>query len=226
MKIAVTVIALTNVLEERRVKMAYAIMRFAKIKSVSTFDAIERHARDRTRLKRRSRPQNTAIIINNKYYDKDMSLVERFKHVTKDIPHRKDAVLGLEFVLTYSSDAEGIFDEIEWIKANIKWLKSIFNDSKNIIHFRVDRDEKTNHCHCVVVPIHNKKLSARHYINGKSTLSHLQDTYAEAMKSFGLKRGRRFLDSPELPTARHKSLNEYYREIDEIKTEIFDKERV
>ena len=96
--------------------MAYAIMRFAKIKSVATFDAIERHARDRTRLKHRSRPQNTVTIINNRHYDKNMPLVDRFKQVTKDLSYRKDAVLGLEFVFAYSPEAEGTFDEKERIK--------------------------------------------------------------------------------------------------------------
>lgn len=205
--------------------MAYAIMRFAKIKSVATFDTIERHARDRTRLKHRSHPEKTAIIINNKHYDKDMQLVDRFKQVTKDMTYRKDAVLGLEFVFAYSPEAEGTFNEREWIKANIKWLKDLFEDSKNIIHFRLDNDEKTPHIHAVAICKHKGKLSARHFINGKSTLSHLQDTYAEAMKPFGLKRGTRFLDAPELPTARHKSLNEYYREINTIKNKVFEEGR-
>lgn len=205
--------------------MAYAIMRFAKIKSVATFDAIERHARDRTRLKHRSRPQNTATIINNRNYDKNMSLVDRFKQVTKDLSYRKDSVLGLEFVFAYSPEAEGTFDEKEWIRANIKWLKETFEDSKNIIHFRYDKDEQTPHLHAVVICKHKNKLSARHFINGKSTLSHLQDTYAEAMKPFGLKRGNRYIDTPELPTARHKSLNEYYREVNQIKSKVFEEER-
>ena len=200
-------------------------MRFAKIKSVATFDAIERHAKDRTRLKMRSRPENTATIINNKYYAEDISLVDRYKQLTADIKHRKDAVLGLEFVFAYSPEAEGTFDEREWIKANLKWLKSVFGDSKNIIHFRYDQDEKTNHCHCVVIPLYKGKLSARHYINGKGILSKLQDTYADVMSQFGLKRGNRYLDATELPTARHKSLNEYYREIEQIKTKIFEEER-
>ena len=205
--------------------MSFAIMRFFKIKSLSTFCAIERHARERNRLKHRSRPENTATIINNKHYDKDMSLVDRFKHATNGISYRKDAVLGLEFVFAYSPEAEGTFSEREWIKSNLKWLKDTFGDSKNIIHFRFDRDESHNHCHCIVIPIHDGKLSARHFINGKYALSHLQDTYAEEMKKYGLKRGTRFLDSPEIPTARHKSLKEYYKEASQIKNKIFEEER-
>lgn len=185
--------------------MPYAIMRIAKIKSESAFIAIERHARDRDRLKNRQNPDKTAEnrFFNHSGYLPDQSIVERFKQRTAGIKCRKDSVLGLEVVMAYSPDAVGTFDQSEWIRANGQWLTDTFGGHKNVIHFRLDMDERTPHLHAVIVPVVNGRLSARTFVNGKIALSRLQDSYAAEMERFGFERGRRYIDAPELASAHH-----------------------
>ena len=197
----------------------YCIMRFSKLKSLTALNMIEFHAKNRHRLIRRKHPEREVIFFNSKYYDKESTIAERFKTLTEGIKIRKNAVYALEFVFAFSPEAEGSFDLIEWSKANIRWLKENFGGSQNIIHCRLDMDEATAHNHAVLVPIFEvdgeRKLAARKYVNGKVALSKLQTSYAEYMKEFGLERGRSFLEAPELPTRRHKTLSEYWKEADE-----------
>lgn len=203
----------------------YCIMRFGKLKSLTALNMVEFHAKNRHRLIRRTHPEREVKFFNSRYYDKDSTITQRFKKLTEGIKIRKNSVYALEFVFAFSPEAEGSFNIVSWSKANIRWLKDTFGGSQNIIHFRLDMDESTPHNHAVVVPIlesdGEKKLSARHFVNGKVALSKLQTSYAEYMKEFGLERGRSFLESPELPMRRHKSLAEYWKEADEkLKEEV------
>ena len=203
----------------------YCIMRFSKLKSLTALNMVEFHAKNRDRLVHRKHPEREVKFFNSKYYDKDSTIVQRFKKLTEGIKIRKNAVYALEFIFAFSPEAEGTFDLIEWSKANIRWLKDNFGGSKNIISFRLDMDESTPHNHAVVVPIvevdGERKLAARKYVNGKIALSKLQTSYVEYMAEFGLERGRSFMAAPELPSKRHKSLAEYWKEADEkLRTEV------
>ena len=213
----------------------YCIMRFSKLKSLTALNMVEFHARNREHLTHRKHPEREVRFFNSRYYDKDSTIVQRFKKLTEGIKIRKNAVYALEFIFAFSPEAEGTFDLIEWSKSNIRWLKENFGGSQNIIHCRLDMDEATAHNHAVLVPIFEvdgeRKLAARKYVNGKVALSKLQTSYAEYMKEFGLERGRSFLEAPELPARRHKTLSEYWKEADEkfrtevkrIQNNIFDK---
>jgi hypothetical protein len=108
---------------------------------------------------------------------------------------RKDAVRGMEFILTaspdvFSRDQNGVtndFRNTKYVKANLDFLKNKYGD--NLVAFTLHQDEKTPHIHAVVVPITDKgRLSAKEMFNPK-TLKELQTEYAEAMKPFGLERG-------------------------------------
>ena len=203
----------------------YCIMRFSKLKSLTALNMVEFHARNREHLTHRKHPEREVRFFNSRYYDKDSTIVQRFKKLSEGIKIRKNAVYALEFIFAFSPEAEGTFDLIEWSKANIRWLKDNFGGSQNILHFRLDKDESTPHNHAVVAPIFEvdgeRKLAARKYVNGKVALSKLQTSYAEYMKEFGLERGRSFLEALELPTRRHRSISEYWREADgKLRTEV------
>ena len=110
-----------------------------------------------------------------------------------------------------------------WIKANISWLKNTFGE-QNLVSCVLHMDEKTPHLHATIVPIvtgerkrkeregkkkyttkSGPRLSADE-VMARGKLSQYQNTYAIAMKPFGLQRG--VIGS----TARHKTNSEYYRQ--------------
>lgn len=219
--------------------MSYAIMRIAKIKAKSSFAAIERHHQERDRLKHRknaSRAQENRQL-QNIYHSPEKSLTERFTALTEGMSYRKDSVLGFEIVLAYSPEAAKDIErnQSEWIAANLAWVSQSFGGAVNVIGAYFHADESTPHMHAIVVPIVRDKdkrpvkLSAYHYVHGKLSLSQLQDSYAQSMQRFGLDRGNRYVDCPEIPSRRHETLQHYWYSVDEktrseaekIKAEIF-----
>ena len=110
-----------------------------------------------------------------------------------------------------------------WTDANLRWLKDTFGED-NVVSCVLHMDEKTPHLHATVVPIvtgerkrksregekkyrtqTGPRLSADDVL-GRVRLSTYQNTYAEAMREFGLQRG--VVGS----TAKHRSNGEYYRQ--------------
>ena len=110
-----------------------------------------------------------------------------------------------------------------WIDANLKWLRETF-DSENLVSCVLHMDEKTPHLHATVVPIVTterlrKKREGEKKYETKSgprlsaddamrriKLHEYQNSYAAAMKPFGLQRG--IVGS----TAKHQVNSEYYRQ--------------
>ena len=111
----------------------------------------------------------------------------------------------------------------KWTNVNLKWLRDTFGED-NVVSCVLHMDEKTPHLHATVVPIvtgerkrksregekkyrtqNGPRLSADD-VMGRARLSLYQNTYAEAMREFGLQRG--VVGS----TAKHHSNSEYYRQ--------------
>ena len=111
----------------------------------------------------------------------------------------------------------------KWIDANLRWLRDTFGE-ENLVSCVLHMDEKTPHLHATVVPIvtgerkrksregekkyrtqSGPRLSADDVMS-RARLSTYQNTYAEAMREFGLQRG--VVGS----TAKHQSNSEYYRQ--------------
>ncbi len=111
----------------------------------------------------------------------------------------------------------------QWTNANLRWLCETFG-TDNVVSCVLHMDEKTPHLHATVVPIvagerkrksregdkkyrtqSGPRLSADD-VMGRARLSIYQNTYAEAMREFGLQRG--VVGS----TAKHQSNGEYYRQ--------------
>lgn len=111
----------------------------------------------------------------------------------------------------------------KWTDANLKWLRDTFGE-ENVVSCVLHMDENTPHLHATVVPIvtgerkrksregekkyrtqAGPRLSADD-VMGRTRLSTYQNTYAEAMREFGLQRG--VVGS----TAKHQSNGEYYRQ--------------
>ena len=111
----------------------------------------------------------------------------------------------------------------KWIDANLKWLRETFG-SENLVSCVLHMDEKTPNLHATVVPIvatdrlrmkrvgekkHETKSGPRlsaDDVMRRSKLHEYQNSYAAAMKPFGLQRG--IVGS----TARHQANSEYYKQ--------------
>ena len=116
---------------------------------------------------------------------------------------------------------EGKLDN--WIDANLKWLKNTFG-SENLVSCVLHMDEKTPHLHATIVPIvtterlRKKREGEKKYatksgarlsaddVMRRSKLHEYQNSYAVAMKPFGLQRG--IVGS----TAKHLTNSEYYKQ--------------
>ena len=110
-----------------------------------------------------------------------------------------------------------------WIDANLKWLKETFGN-ENLVSCVLHMDEKTPHLHATVVPvvtderIRRKREGEKKYetksghslsaddVMRRTKLHEYQNSYAKAMKPFGLQRG--IVGS----TAKHQTNSEYYRQ--------------
>ena len=125
---------------------------------------------------------------------------------------RKDAVLQVEVVLTYSSAATEIPID-EWKEANVKWLKEYFGED-NVISAILHQDESTPHIHAMVTPIDRDsgepKFNAKKWLGGRALMSQMQTSYGQAMEQFGLRRGE------ENTRATHQDLQTFYRALNNV----------
>ena len=136
-------------------------------------------------------------------------------------------------------EREGRLDE--WCADNLKYFADTFG-KENIVAAHLHLDEKTPHMHVTLVPIikgerkrkKREEQAKKRYrkkptdtvrlcaddIMSRLKLKAYQDSYAVAMKKYGLQRG---VDGSE---ARHVSTQQYYRDIkrqtEELKTEVME----
>ena len=129
----------------------------------------------------------------------------------------------------------------EWCADNLKYFADTFG-KENIVAAHLHLDEKTPHMHVTLVPIikgerkrkKREEQAKKRYrkkptdtvrlcaddIMSRLKLKAYQDSYAVAMKKYGLQRG---VDGSE---ARHVSTQQYYRDIkrqtEELKTEVME----
>ncbi len=188
----------------------YAIMRFAKYKRGSVAN-IERHQNHRERLKYRKHPERECENYTWKKYDETMTqtvrkaIKEQERATGRKV--RKDANVICELVLTFSKEMNGKFDLQEWVRANVKWVKEVFGADK-LLRLDVHHDEVQVHIHTFsLMTDENGRFNSSRFFNKKSQVIALQDSYAEAMKPFGLERGQ----SKDQTGAVHQTLQEWRR---------------
>lgn len=119
---------------------------------------------------------------------------------------RKDAVLAIEVVLTYSSAANEGLDLDAWKKENVDWLKGYFGE-ENIMSAVLHMDEAVPHIHAMVTPIDresgNPRFNAKKWLGGREKMMEMQDDYAKAMSKFNLQRGEK------ATRAKHEDISEF-----------------
>ena len=121
---------------------------------------------------------------------------------------RKNAVLAMEFMLTYTGKTNPeLFDQEKWEKANVEWLNNKFG-AENVVSAICHYDERTPHIHAIVVPMKNGRLNARGFTDGKGACSAMQTEYSKLMSQFGLERGLQFSG------AKHTDIQKFYAAIE------------
>ncbi len=152
-------------------------------------------------------------------------------NITRKI--KTDQVRALRIMLTGTHEdmqkiqSEGRLDE--WCSDNLDWLQQTFG-KENVVSADLHMDEKSPHIHATVVPIvtgerrkaknedsATKKKYKKKNANGarlcaddvmtRDKLKSYQDTYAEKMQKYGLRRG---IEGSE---AKHISTTQFYRDV-------------
>lgn len=202
--------------------MGYAILRIAKVKSLSAAHSICRHnSRKVEVITANPDIKNPRIIIpeveeNQQNYP---TYTKFFKAKTSGQTVRKDAVRALELVMSFSKDSIKDSELRDWTKSCIEFIKENFGGSLSCLYdFKLHIDEMgAPHCHALLICLDDKgKLNARYYINGAKKLSELQDKYAEKMKPFGLERGK----DKRLTKSQHKDSKQWHKEQSEKETRL------
>ena len=114
----------------------FCIMRFQKYK-VGSVANIERHQKHRDRLKHRKHPEREG---ENRTWvqSPEKTMTQVVRHTIREQQEqtgrkvRKDAVVLVEFVLTFSPEMESSINFDDWNNANIEWLEKQFGKEKII----------------------------------------------------------------------------------------------
>ena len=213
--------------------MGYSFMSIAKINSKSVMMGKYNHnyrIGEVPNAEKELEYLNDELIkLNGKTYveafDEKISELEFYKEIpgVKSNQIRKNAILGLEVLLTFSREDLEHVDIEKWKKDNVKWLKETFNvDEKKygntVLSAQYHADEMGNvHIHAFVVPIDNNgKLNASYFIDGPAKMTALQNSYGKLMKeNHNLVRGL------EGSKASHKDIKRFYAALNqEIRKEV------
>ena len=180
----------------------YAIIGIAKLKSAGNISGVLSHMTRQRETPNSNGRENNVLI-------QPQPLPEIMEYIKSFMP-RRNAVLAYDVLLTASPDFFTGKSETqlqEWAEASVKWACDKFGGRDNVKAAVMHRDETTPHISLLIVPEHEQKLNARYYTGGRQKMRELWTQYAQAVKRFGLKRGREF--SP----AEHRTIKEYYADI-------------
>jgi hypothetical protein len=173
----------------------YAILRTEKVKTMAdvgsraahnmrSSETAAPHADSSKRAKNR-------VLIGPKTA---AGLVDLVREKLDQVPtFRKDAIRAVELVLTASPEffkTAKPADLGAWRDASLAWLRKTWGED-NVASAVLHLDEATPHIQAIVVPVHDGKLRAAHWLDGPAKMGKLQDGYAKAVAQLGLKRGEK-----------------------------------
>lgn len=198
--------------------MAYAILRFEKIKTSAGINSINKH-NDRSR----STPNANLEIQNLTLHgDVNKSYLESFNEITKNMNIRKNAVLGIECFMSASPEANFLEDKTQvkkWAIESIDWLKKEFG-TDNIIKSQLHLDESTPHLHTFIIPTKDKKLNCKHFLGTRDKLRKLQTNYYKVVSKYDLERGL------EGSKSTHLDIKKFYTLLNEAIKKELPKEKI
>jgi len=198
--------------------MAFAIMRMEKIKN---FRGLSGRLDHNTRAKIPENADPERVKNNSVFGGSTADVLSEFK---KRMPEkvRKDAVLGVEIMMTTGSEFSG--NKQKFLLDAQDWAEKIFG-AENIMSCAHHFDETTPHVHMIVMPMKDGKLNAKHFIGGtRNRMAELQQDFWEKVgKPNGLERGKSAAET----RARHSKPNfdKKLKELDQREEKIKAAER-
>jgi len=187
----------------------YAILRIAKLNNYGNIGSSLHH----TFREIETLNANNELTGKNKILvgdDNSIDVVNKMRKIIEPLKQRSNSVKVVEFLQTFSNK-ENISLE-EWTRQNVAWLKKNFG-AENLVSSVLHMDETTPHIVSYVIPKVENKLCASHFFDGKVKMEKMQDSYAKAMKDFGLSRGEINSD------AKHQTIRQFYGKITEVENE-------
>jgi len=170
----------------------FAILRVAKLKN---FGAVATSGQHNFRERETKNADGERLHLNQ--IEGAHSTAELVKAVSDRLPEkrRKDAVIGLEYLITASPEHFGA----DWRESKshgqnyfadaIKWLEEK-HGAENVVCKTVHLDESTPHMAVYVVPLKDGKLNAKAFTGGRKVLAEMQTSFAvEVGAKHDLKRG-------------------------------------
>lgn len=184
--------------------MAFAILRFAKLKTLTEVAASGSHTM-RTRATPNADPARTA---SNKILTGTSDPASDVQALLGDGPQRKNGVLAIEVLATTSPEWWGTATrdaKNAWVKSTREWLAETFGQA-NLAHVQLHLDETTPHITGLVVPRDpdTGRLNAARWLDGSAKLAALQTGYAKVVQPLGLVRGLEGSD------AKHTTIKQFY----------------
>jgi len=193
--------------------MSFQVLRCEKLKSFSSISSSGGH----TFRERETLNADSSLTPTNEYEGVSGAddLVAAYKERLSTVKVRKNAVLGIEYLITFSNDFNDKASQDRYFADAVRWLQDK-HGVDNVLSTSIHRDEKTPHLVAYVVPIDEKgKLNCRSFMQFKKNLSDMQtDFHVKVSEKFGLERG--VLGS----TADHIPIKKYYGKVNEPPPEI------
>ena len=186
-------------------KEPFAIIGLAKLKSMGNIAGVLGHM-CRTRPTANSNGKENIMLVE------PPTLPELEQEIAEYCP-RANAVFAFDFLCAASPEHfEGKTEAqiLEWAEASLQWVKDTFG-ADNVKACCLHMDETSPHTSYIIIPAYEGKLNAKHYTGTRAKMRGLWTSYAEAMRPFGLRRGREY--SP----ADHKDIKAYYADVQQGK---------
>jgi hypothetical protein len=158
----------------------FAILRVEKVKTMGSLAARGRH-----NFREQDTPNAEAGRSCLNVHEGSQSTDELLKAVSDLLPakRRKDAVIGLEYLITASPEHFGA----DWMDTKnhgdayfrdaIAWLEAK-HGKENVVCKTIHLDESTPHLAAFVVPLVNGKLNAKAFTGGAKALAEMQTSFA------------------------------------------------
>lgn len=186
--------------------MKHCILRVAKLKNFGQIGGSLSHT-FRTRDTPNADPERTPLNEHNGPQT-PAEIQAAFKEILPE-KRRKDAVLGLEYLVTFSPEYSQESDGSAYFEEARAWLIER-HGAENVISTHVHRDEATPHMVAYVCPMVDGRLRSTAFIGGPQMLRDMQTDFAKDVgMKFGLERGI------EGSNAKHQTIREYYARANE-----------
>lgn len=182
----------------------YFIFRTAKLKTHQDVTNVlkEQHRADDYESHR----ADETLSYRNTYSTDYEQAIQKFDELLPK-QRRKNAVVGLNFIVTTSEEFSSKAEEFDFYEKSRKYIAENFG---KIVGWAIHRDETSTHMQVVTIPLFGGKLNARQLIGGdRNRMKRIQtEFYEQVGKEFGLKRGK----DVEETKAIHKTVEQKHRE--------------